>query len=248
MDLAIDVGNTLTKFGLGEGGEILSSYEFQTEPSRRRDEIRSRILGFLDGKKPGKAILSSVVPSLLGEYKEALQGISGRLIVLGPGLKTGLVLHVENPREVGSDLVAGAYAAKSLFGKNLFIADFGTATKYIYLDQEARFAGLSIAPGLEISAKALSKDASALPEVPLEIPPSPVGRNTVHCMQSGILYGRAYECLGFLDSFSKEAGVALRPILTGGNARHILPLLPGFEHEENLVLKGLLLIGEGFSL
>lgn len=248
MDLAIDVGNTLTKFGLGEGGEILSSYEFQTEPSRRRDEIRSRILGFLDGKKPGKAILSSVVPSLLGEYKEALQGISRRLIVLGPGLKTGLVLHVENPREVGSDLVAGAYAAKSLFGKSLFIADFGTATKYIYLDQEARFAGLSIAPGLEISAKALSKDASALPEVPLEIPPSPVGRNTVHCMQSGILYGRAYECLGFLESFSKEAGVALRPILTGGNARHLLPLLPEFELEENLVLKGLLLIGEGFSL
>ena len=158
MDLAIDVGNTLTKFGLGEGGEILSSYEFQTEPSRRRDELRSRILAFLAGERPRKAILSSVVPSLLGEYRAALEGIAGRLIVLGPGLKTGLVLHVENPREVGSDLVAGAYAAKSLFGKNLFIADFGTATKYIYLDQQTRFAGLSIAPGLEISAKALSKD------------------------------------------------------------------------------------------
>lgn len=246
MDLAIDVGNTLTKFGLGEGGEILSSYEFQTEPSRRRDELRSRILGFLDNKKPGKAILSSVVPSLLGEYKEALRGIPGRLIVLGPGLKTGLVLHVENPREVGSDLVAGAYAAKSLFGSNLFIADFGTATKYIYLDQEARFAGLSIAPGLEISAKALSKDASALPEVTLDLPPSPIGRNTVHCMQSGILYGRAYECRGFLESFSREAGVPLRAILTGGNARHLLPLLPEFELEENLVLKGLLLIGERY--
>ncbi len=248
MDIAIDVGNTLTKFGLGEGGEISLSYEFQTEPSRRRDELRARILAFLGERKPRKAILSSVVPSLLGEYRAALEGVAGRLLVLGPGLKTGLALHVENPKEVGSDLVAGAFAAKSLFGKNLFIADFGTATKYIYLDGEGRFAGLSIAPGLEISAKALSKDASALPEVPLEIPPSPIGRNTVSCMQSGILYGRAYECLGFLESFSKEAGVSLRPILTGGNARHILPLLPEFHFEENLVLKGLFLIGEGFSL
>lgn len=187
-----------------------------------------------------KCIISSVVAPLTDIFVFIIKSNVGiNPYVLGPGLKSGIVLRIDNPKEVGADLVADSLGASFRYGGDVFIADLGTANKYIYLDKDGAFAGLSIAPGLRLSLNALVKGASALTNIAIRKPASPIGKNTIDCMNSGIVNGTIYEIEGFASSFEKEVGHPLKKILTGGNAIYVKDSLPSFEYDETLLLDGL---------
>lgn len=245
MLLTIDVGNTLTDFGLFEDNELVTTFKIKSLTSRSLDEYEIIFSGFLKDKlAPSKsidrAIISSVVPYLTRIYQKLIKSKLGLVAkTLGPGLKSGLKLKVDDPREVGSDLIADCVGGLLLYKAPLFIADLGTASKYIFVDKEGAFAGLSIAPGLSISLDALVNGTAALPEVSCEVPSNVMGKNTIQCMNSGIIFGTVFEIEGFAKSFEHEAGYPLKKILTGGNASFVKDLLPDFAYEEWLLLKGL---------
>lgn len=243
MLLAIDVGNTLTDLGLFEGEKLLGSFKLKTNINKTIDEYRISFSSFLkDRGNPAisSVIISSVVPSLTDMFVSlSLSLLKIRPLIVGPGLKSGLKLKVDNPLEVGSDLVCDAVGGINKYGSSLFIADLGTGSKYLFIDKDGAFAGLSIAPGLTISLEALVEKTAALPEVSFVPPKKAMGKNTIDCMKSGLLYGEAYRAMGFFAAFQKEAGYPLKAILTGGNGEYLKELLPTFEYDEWLLLEGL---------
>jgi type III pantothenate kinase len=249
MLLAIDVGNTETDFGVfSEDGTLMLTHNMASDQKRTADEYRLSFRAFLgaykdEAKEIKRVIISSVVPSL----KVVWAGIAeeffhSRPLIVGPGLKTGVRLNVDNPSEVGGDIVAAAAAGASIYGPKTFIADLGTASKYILIDEKGAFSGLAIAPGIAISMNALVNMTAALPEVTGAAPKHAIGTNTVDCMNSGIAYGGAYEAEGFADAFEKEAGYPLQRVITGGNSAYVRSLLPDFSYRPHLVLEGLALI------
>ncbi len=245
MLLTIDVGNTLIDFGFFDENELKAVYKATTKPIRSEDEYRSVLLLALktvgiDPKEIEDTIISCVVASLTRPFVHIVTSFFGkRPLVLGPRLSSGVELKVDNPSEVGSDLVADSVGAKAKYGSDVFIADLGTASKYIYIDENGSFAGLAIAPGFRISIEALVSGAAALPEVTLLPPKKVIGKNTIDCMNSGIIYGTSYEIMGFLNAFERETGRKLKKILTGGNASYVSSLLPDFTYDPNLLLYGL---------
>ncbi len=244
MLLVLDIGNTMTDLGVFDGDTLLKTFKTKSNTERSLDEYRVLFSSFLKREAAhfsfSRAIISSVVPSLTRIWDRVCRDILGiRPLILGPGLKTGIKLAVENPIEVGSDLVADAVGATSIFGNNLFIADLGTANKYIYVDEHGYFGGCAIAPGLLISMNALVRGTATLPQVSGVITKKVIGRNTSDSMNSGILNGTVYEIKGFYESFQKEVGRPLFPVLTGGNSFYVKELLPEFHFEEWLLLLGL---------
>ncbi len=244
MLLVLDIGNTMTDLGVFDGDKLLKTFKTKSNTERSLDEYRVLFSSFLKREAAhfsfSRAIISSVVPPLTRVWDRVCKDILGiRPLILGPGLKTGLKLAVENPIEVGSDLVADAVGATSIFGNKLFIADLGTANKYIYVDERGSFGGCAIAPGLLLSMNALVRGTAALPQVSGVITKKVIGRNTSDSMNSGILNGTVYEIKGFYESFQKEVGHPLFPVLTGGNSFYVKDLLPEFHFEEWLLLLGL---------
>ena len=245
MLLTIDIGNTLIDFGLWDNDELSFVYKTRTKPLRSLDEYRSVLELFvmtkhLEEVKIDRAIISSVVPPLSPIFKTIVSSLFGvKAKILGPRLKSGLAIKTDNPQEVGADLVADAVGAISKYGSNLFIADLGTANKFIYIDENSAFGGCAIAPGLAIGANSLSKDTAALPEVNLLAPDHVIGKNTHDSMNSGIIFSNVYAIEGFANAFEKEVGHPLKRILTGGNSIYVKKNLPSFEYEENLLLLGL---------
>lgn len=244
MLLTIDVGNSLTDLGVFDGDILLHTFKTKSSTDRSYDEYRVLFSSYLSTEAAGfsfsRIIISSVVPSLTRIWVKICRDILHiRPLILGPGLKTGIKILTDNPSEVGTDLVADAVGAYSKFGGNLFIADLGTANKYIYIDKDGAFCGCAIAPGLLISMNALVNGTAALPEVSAMITRKVIGKNTSDSMNSGILNGTSYEVLGFFESFKKETDLELKPILTGGNSFYVKDLLPSFHYEEWLLLNGL---------
>ena len=250
MLLAIDVGNTLTDFGVFDNHKLVRTFLTESVSTKSADEYETILTLFIQSKaidphEISDVIISSVVPSLSRVFSSLSEKIFHVTpIVLGPHLKSGLLLKVDHPAEVGSDLVADAVGGIANYGKALFIADLGTANKFLFVDKEGAFAGLSIAPGLAISMDALVNRTAALPEVSWAIPSHAMGKNTKDCMNSGITYGTAYQTRGFAEAFEKECGYPLRKILTGGNGTYIKDLLPDFIYDPYVLLKGLDLIDE----
>lgn len=244
MLLVLDIGNTMTDLGIFDDCSLVKTFKTKSNTERSIDEYRVLFSSFLEREAARfsfhRVIISSVVPSLTRIWDSLCKEIFHiRPLILGPGLKTGLKLNVENPIEVGADLVADTIGAISLFGNNLFIADLGTANKYIYVDENGSFGGCAIAPGLLISMNALVRGTATLPQVSATVTKTVIGRNTNDSMNSGILNGTVYEIMGFYESFQKEVGHPLRPVLTGGNAFYVKDLLKDFHYEEWLLLLGL---------
>jgi type III pantothenate kinase len=245
MLLAIDIGNTLIDFGVFEKDRLVSVYKTSSNSAKSVDEYESVVKVFVASRKLDPflfdgVIISSVVPALTAVFGELSEKVFLRKpIFVGPHLKTGLRLKVDHPQEVGADLVCDSVGGVALYGAPLFIADLGTANKYLFIDETGAYAGLSIAPGVAVSLSALVNKAAALPEVPLVIPEHAIGKNTMDCMASGITYGTAYQIEGFAASFEKESGLKLKRLLTGGNAIYVKKLLPDFAYDEGLTLKGL---------
>lgn len=229
MLLAVDVGNTQTVVGLFDGSEIVDSWRLSTVRERTADEYRLFLTGLLrqDGHRLEDlhgAVLASVVPSAKAAMIEVATDLVGKsLVVVGPGIKTGMPINIDNPREAGADRVANAVAALNKYGAPVVAVDFGTSTNIDAVDASGSLVGASIAPGLEVSLNALISGTAALRRVDLVPPPAAIGRNTVEAIQSGLLFGHAGMVDGLVDRFIAELGGSATVVATGGLASTIVP-------------------------
>ena len=246
MILAIDIGNTNIMLGGFEADKMTFVARISTNTSKTEDEYASKILSVLALHDVNKAeitgaIISSVVPPLNIVMKKAVAFIYGtEPLVVGPGIKTGINIHCDNPASVGSDLICACVAAHHIYGSPSLIIDMGTATKMMVIDKSGTFIGVSIIPGVNIALKALSNNTAQLPQISLEAPKSVIGKNTADCMRSGVVFGNASMLDGMIDRFNEEMGENLKVIATGGLASTIVCHC---KHEiildDNLLLKGL---------
>ncbi len=222
--LTIDIGNTNTTFGVYDDEELLAAWRIGTVQERMADEYGLQMLGLLEheGIDPqtleGSA-LASVVPPLSPTMLEAVDSYLGQQpLVVGTGVKTGVQIKYEDPKAVGADRVADAAAVRVRYGVPACVVDFGTATTFDAISRQGDYLGGAIAPGIGIAADALFQRTAKLTRVELVRPPGPIGRNTVHAMQSGLLYGYVGLVEGMVGRFRKELGEDMRVIGTGGLA------------------------------
>ena len=249
MILAIDIGNTNIALGGFSKNELSFVARISTDVSKTSDEYASVLLSTLAlYKTPPEAIkgaiISSVVPALNRVVSEAVRFICGITpLVVGPGVKSGINLHCDNPSSVGSDLVCACVAARYVYGCPALIIDMGTATKISVIDKNGAFIGVSIIPGVIMGLRALSEGTAQLPQVSLEVPKSVIGKNTADCMRSGIIYGNASLLDGMIERFNEEMGEVLPIFATGGLATTVVKHCKhNITVDENLVLKGLNII------
>ncbi|HET6923044.1 MAG TPA: type III pantothenate kinase [Anaeromyxobacteraceae bacterium] len=251
MLLAIDVGNTNTVLGVFEGAALRQNWRVETSHVRTSDEwgILTRQLFAavsLDPAGVDAVAVSSVVPPLAQALEQMAQRYFGRKpLFVGPGVKTGMPILYDNPREVGADRVVNAVAAWQRWKCGLVVVDFGTATTFDAISPRGEYLGGAICPGIAISMEALFRHAARLPRVEFARPPQVVGRNTVHSMQSGLVYGYVGLVDGLCDRMREELGFPAKVVATGGLA----PLLAGVsrtisEVDEHLTLEGLRLVHE----
>jgi type III pantothenate kinase len=224
MLLAVDVGNTQTVFGLYDGDELGQRWRIATEGQRTGDELGALLGDFLDLTALDGICLSSTVPRLIPEYEHlAERWAKVPLIVVGPGIKTGIEIQYEVPREVGPDRIVNAVAAKERYGAPAIVVDFGTSTNFDVVSSEGAYVGGVLAPGVEISMEALFARAARLVKVDYVEPPSVIGKTTATALQSGLIYGFAGQVDGIVDAIRRELGVDAVAIGTGGLVDLIAP-------------------------
>lgn len=249
MILAIDVGNTQTVLGLFEGPELREHWRVSTDPLLTSDELRVKVGGLMQAAGRGwgdvaRVVVASVVPSLTLAYEEMSKAATGRLpMVVGPGLKTGIPIRYDDPREVGADRIVNALAAVEAFGAPVIVVDFGTATTIDVVEPSGAYVGGVIAPGVETSAEALFDRAARLSKVDLEPPAKVIGSNTRESLQSGLLLGQAAMVDGLVRRCWAETGAECPVVATGGLAVRMAPLCETVsEADPDLTLKGLILV------
>jgi type III pantothenate kinase len=227
MLLTIDIGNTNITIGLYEGDQLGPRWRLATDHERMPDEYGLQIISLLShtGHSPADLegiCIASVVPPLTGKFVQACeQYLISDLLVVDAGVKTGVRILYENPRSVGADRIADAAAVRNLYGGPACVVDFGTATTFDAITNEGDYLGGAIAPGIGIAAEALFIRASKLPRVDFQRPPAAIGRNTVHAMQSGMLFGYVSLVEGMVDRFRVELDKDMKVIATGGLAEII---------------------------
>ncbi len=245
MLLAIDVGNTHTVLGLYDGQTLVASWRIATRPERTADELGVLVDGLFYAAdavvEVTHAIVSSVVPPLTATFVQMVRKYHRtRCLVVGPGLKTGMPILYENPREVGADRIVNAIAAYDRFACGLIIVDFGTATTFDVVTPKGEYLGGAICPGVGISADALFRYAARLPRVEFTRPKRVVGRNTIASMQSGIVFGYVGLVDGLVTRMRAEVDFECTVIATGGLATLIGGESATVEHtDELLTLEGL---------
>jgi type III pantothenate kinase len=257
MLLAIDVGNTNTVLCVFDGAKVVEHWRTATDPVRTADELAVTLSGLLAqspllARQPLDGIvLCSTVPSVLHELREMLgryyRGMS--TLIVEPGVKTGVSIRTDNPKEVGTDRIMNAVAAVHLYGGPAIVVDFGTSTNFDAISSRGEFVGGALAPGIEISVDALSRRAAQLLKVELTRPDRVIGKNTVESLQSGIIYGFA----GQVEGIARRMAVELAPddpesvsiIATGGLAPLVIDEVPNIDvYEPWLTLIGLRLVYE----
>ncbi len=251
MLLAIDVGNTQTHVGTFRGAELVEHWRFATVREATADEVASLLVGLLELRGLAladldAAIVSSVVPQLTHEYEEVSERyLRGALLVVGPEVRTGMPIRIDNPRELGTDRLVNAIAAYDRFASACIVVDFGTSTNYDAVSADGEYMGGVLAPGIEISMEALSERAAKLPKVDFEAPAETIGRTTLTALQSGLIYGTAGQVDGIVARMREELGVDAAAIATGGLASGIVPFCAEIsEVDDELTLTGLRLIHE----
>ena len=246
MLLTIDIGNTQTALGLLDGEEVVAHWRLTTIAEQTEDELRLSLRGLfeLEGYRledmSGMA-LSSVVPALTAAYRDVGQAITaGPVVVVGPGVKTGMPILIDNPREVGADRIANAVAAQERYTTPAIVVDFGTSTNFDVVSRAGEYLGGVIAPGLHIATNALINGTAALRRVEYVPPRSPIGKGTVEAIQSGALYGHAGLVDGIIDRVAAEMEGDITRIATGGLASTIVPHCSSVSIiDEFLTLEGL---------
>ena len=245
MVLTIDIGNTNINFGLFQGDMLQMGVRLATERQKTEDQFAASFFQLfqmhnVEPKEIAGTIISSVVPEITSSVKHAIERLTAKkVLVLSPGVKTGLNILIDNPAQLGADLAAGAVGASAYYTLPAFVVDLGTATK-IYAIDEKGFRGCMIAPGVAISLKALTDTSSLLPTISLEPPKKACGTNSIESMQSGVILGTAAMIDGLLDRFAAELGAPKTILSTGGLSAFITPVCRHeITYDSDLVLKGL---------
>ena len=251
MLLAIDVGNTNIVYGLFDGERLVHKFRVESARGRTADEYAVALRSLLDmhgidAKSVDAAIVACVVPSLTEPMMHLVRSAFGReALVVGPGIRSGMAILIENPREVGADRIADAVAGFERARGGVIVVDFGTSTNFDVVTPKGEYLGGVLAPGLQISADALFARAAKLPRVEIAKPPKVVGKNTVHAMQSGIVYGYVGLVDGLVERLLAELGFPAAVIATGGLAPLIAPLSKSIvEVDDHLTLTGLRILYE----
>jgi type III pantothenate kinase len=247
--LCADVGNSHTVIGLLDDGEVIDHWRVATDERRTADEWGVLVKGLLNDSPVGGALrgvsLCATVPSVLHEWRDMLRTYHGDLpqVIVEPGVKTGVPVLMDNPREVGTDRIINALAAAQLYGGPAIVVDFGTATTFDVVSPRGEYVGGAIAPGIEISLEALGRRGAQLRKVELLRPRTVIAKNTVEALQSGILYGFASQVDGIVGRMREEMrldGDELTVIATGGLAPVVVEECAVFTaHEPWLTLLGL---------
>ncbi len=245
MLLAIDVGNTQTVFGLFDGDSLRDRFRIGTNPAHTTDELAVLLRSLVDLETVEGAVLCSSVPQLVGEYEGFAERWAGvDVLVLGPGVSTGMQIRYDDPREVGPDRIANAVAARERHGAPSVVVDFGTSTNFDVISAAGEFAGGVLAPGVEISMDALFARAARLPKVSFTAPERVISQTTVSALQSGLVYGFAGQVDAIVDRIREELGAPDAPVVaTGGLSELIAPhsrTISTVDHE--LTLQGLRLV------
>jgi type III pantothenate kinase len=225
MLLAVDVGNTQTALGLYRDDELGEHWRLATETQRTGDELGVLLAGMLDLDAIDGICLASTVPTLVREWERlAARWTHASLLIVGPGVKTGIPIRYDDPREVGPDRIANAVAAKERYGAPVIVVDFGTSTNFDVVSPAGEYVGGVLAPGIEISMDALFARAARLVKVDYTEPPSVIGKTTVGGLQSGLVYGFAGQVDGIVSAIRGELGSPDMPVVaTGGLAELIAP-------------------------
>jgi type III pantothenate kinase len=242
--LAIDVGNTSTVFGLFDGSELTDHWRIATERHKSGDELGALYRSFLDPARVDGISLSSTVPQLVRSYQEfAARYAAAELLEVGPGVKTGLPIRYNDPREVGPDRIANAVAAADGYGAPCIVVDFGTSTNFDVVSADGEYVGGVLAPGIEISMDALFARAARLRKIDFVEPETVIGKTTVAALQSGVVYGFAGQVDGIVDHIRGELGTEAPTVATGGLADLIAPHARTIERVDPfLTLQGLRLV------
>lgn len=249
MNICIDVGNSTIGIGAFKENKLVERMVVNTDPNFTEEQfyqLFKRPYKFIEEGKGhiDNIIFSSVVPQVNLPIINALKELTNiDPILIGPGTKTGLAIKVDNPLEIGNDLIADLVSAKEKYGYPTLIADLGTASKILLLDKTGTFTSCLIMPGLTLSAQSLSNKAALLPEVSLIAPNTILAKNTLSAMNAGIVYGHADMILGLISRIEKELGYSCKHILTGGGSIYIKDILKDdFIYDQNLNLDGLNII------
>ncbi len=249
MLLVVDVGNTNMVLGLYDGDRLVHDFRIETCKGRTSDEYHVLLLNLLQlaGVEPSDvraSVLASVVPSLNDTVIEAVdRAFDHEIMTVGPGIKTGMPVLAENPREVGADRIVNSVAAYERVKGAVIVVDFGTATTFDCISGKGEYLGGAIAPGMQISANALFASAAKLPRSEIARPPRAIGRNTIHSMQAGIVFGYVGLVDGLVRRLTSEMGTEVAVIATGGLATLIEPDSETIDEvDEFLTLEGLRLI------
>jgi type III pantothenate kinase len=251
MLLVVDVGNTQTHFGTILDGRLLEHWRFSTVRVSTADELGAALRALLELRGVGLAdldasIVSSTVPALAPEWATMAERYLGhRMLVVGPGVRTGMPLRYDNPREIGADRLVNAVAAYEKVKGACIVVDFGTAITYDPVSADGEYLGGIITPGVEISLEALTNRAAKLPKIDLGPPRSLIGKSTVDAIRSGIIYGFAGQVDAIVTRLRAELGAETEAIATGGLAGHIVPYTDTIDEVDDLLtLEGLRLLHE----
>ena len=246
MILTVDIGNSNIVLGGVEGNEILFEARLRTDATKTSDEYCIDLKMILDvygvaTENIEGSIVASVVPQVLNSFQTAIKKLTGKTcLVVGPGLKTGLNIAIENPAQTGADLVVGCVAALREHKPPMIIVDMGTATTMVVLDKNGALVGGCICPGVRISMDALTERTSLLPGIQLDQPKKAIGRNTIECMRSGIMMGNACMIDGMVERMEAELGCKTTVIATGGIGKFIVPMCKTpVIYDKDLLVKGL---------
>ena len=246
MILAIDIGNSNIVLGGVDEEKILFEARLRTDATHTSDQyaVELKMLLEIYGYKAQDvegAIIASVVPQVLNSIQTAVKKLTGKQsLVVGPGLKTGLDIRLENPSQTGADLVVGCVAALRAYKPPMIVLDMGTATTMVVLDEKGALIGGCICPGVKISMDALTDRTALLPGLQLDQPKKAIGRNTIDCMRSGIMMGTACMLDGMVERMEEELGSKATVVITGGIAKFVTPMCKTpMVYEKDLIIKGL---------
>ncbi len=248
MLLCLDIGNTNIVMGITDNTKIIEKYRFATNTLITEDEYAVKFIECIKGSKYSVkditgVIISSVVPSLDVIMKSAFEKYFHITpIYIGPGIKNGMNIKIENPKQLGADLLVGAVAAYNKYKTNLVVVDLGTASKFVVVTKDAEILGGAIAPGILSSLNSLFSSAAKLSMVNLDVPKKVIGKDTTTCIQSGSLYGSVSMIEGMVKRIEREIG-PVKVVLTGGFADVIKDILElEYVYEPNLLIEGLIIL------